>query len=112
MKRRALYFALAAGFLGWGSGVRDVRAGLITLPTTLDTLTASPSNYAIVSNPAAGESMQFSGFDFNQVTGAPPAANEVNIGAFTLAPPPGETGLEFTGTFSAAAGVSNAWVIS
>jgi len=117
MKRSRLFLALAAGFLVLGFGALDARAGLVPLPTTLDALTSNPApaptgNYAIVSNPPAGEMIQFSQFTFTQVTGAPPAASGVTVSAFTLGPPPGETGLQFAGAFNAAAGVTNDWVLT
>jgi hypothetical protein len=117
MKRRVLFLALAAGFIVLGFGALDARAGLVPLPTTLDVLTANSApapggNYSIVNNPAANESIQFSQFGFIQVTGGAPNAAGVTVSGFTLAPPPGETGLQFAGAFNAAAGMTNDWVLT
>jgi hypothetical protein len=114
MKRSTLFIALAAGFLVLGFGALDARAGLVPLPTTLDAFTGSNSgvNFAQVSNPAAGELIQFSNFAYTQATGAPPASSGVTVNAFTLPPPPGETGLQFAGAFNSPAGVTNDWVIT
>jgi hypothetical protein len=115
MKRRVLFFALAASFIVLGFGALDARAGLVPLPTTLDAFVSNGSsngNYTQVSNPAAGELLQFSAFGYTQATGAPPDASNVHMSAFTLPPPPGETGIQFSGAFNAAAGVTNDWVIT
>jgi hypothetical protein len=116
MKRSTLFFALAAGFVVLGFGALDARAGLVPLPTTLDAFVtsagASNGNFTQVSNPAAGETMAFSAFSYTQATGAPPAASGVHMAAFTLPPPPGETGIQFSGIFNAAAGVTNDWVLT
>jgi len=116
MKRRALFFALAAGFIVLGFGALDARAGLVPLPTTLDAFVNSSGstngNFTQVSNPAAGELIQFSQFGYVQTTGAPPPASGVHMSAFTLPPPPGETGIQFAGAFNAAAGVTNDWVLT
>jgi hypothetical protein len=99
-----------------GFGARDARAGFVPLPTTLDAFVNSSGstngNFTTVSNPDANELIKFSQFGFIQTTGAPPPANGVHMSPFTLAPPPGETGIQFVGAFNAAAGVTNDWVIT
>jgi hypothetical protein len=116
MKRRALFLALAAGFLVLGFGALDARAGLVPLPTTLDTFVGSnnPSNYAEVTNsplPNGAEHLRFSLFTYSQNTGDPPAAAGVTVSPFTIGGTPGETGLSFGGAFNAAAGVTSDWTI-
>jgi len=116
MKRRVLFFALAAGFLVLGFGALDARAGFVPLPTTLDQFVnsggTSNGNFTTVSNPAAGELLKFSAFGYTQATGDPPPASGVHMAPFTLPPPPGETGIQFSGAFNAAAGVTADWVLS
>jgi len=116
MKRSTLFIALAAGFVVLGFGALDASAGPVSLPTTLDAFVnssgSSNGNTTTVSNPAANESIQFSAFGYTQATGAAPAASGVHMTAFTLAPPPGETGIQFSGAFNAAAGVTNDWVLT
>jgi hypothetical protein len=116
MKRSTLFFALAAGFVVLGFGALDARAGFVPLPTTLDAFVnsggTSNGNFTTVSNPAAGETMAFSAFGYIQATGAPPAASGVHMTAFTLPPPPGETGIQFAGAFNAPANVTNDWVLT
>jgi len=116
MKRRALFFALAAGFIVLGFGALDARAGLIPLPTTLDQFVGSNgSNFAIVTNtnplPNGAESLKFSQFAYTQATGDPPDAAHVTVSPFTLGGVPGETGVEFGGAFNAAAGITSDWII-
>jgi hypothetical protein len=116
MKRSSLILALTAGFLVLGFGALDARAGFVPLPTTLDQFVnssgTSNGNFTTVSNPAAGELIQFSSFGYTQATGAPPAASGVHMTPFTLPPPPGETGIQFSGAFNAPAGVTNDWVLT
>jgi hypothetical protein len=116
MKRSSLILALAAGFLVLGFGALDARAGFVPLPTTLDQFVnsggTSNGNYTTVSNPAAGELIKFSSFGYVQATGAPPAASGVHMTPFTLPPPPGQTGIQFSGAFNAPAGVTNDWVLT
>ena len=116
MKRSSLILALAAGFLVLGTSVPSTPAGFVPLPTTLDQFVTSGGtsngNYTTVSNPAAGETIGFSSFGYTQATGAPPAASGVHMTPFTLPPPPGETGIQFSGAFNAAAGVTNDWVLT
>jgi len=116
MKRSSLILALTAGFLVLGFGALDARAGFVPLPTTLDQFVnssgTSNGNFTSVSNPAAGETIGFSSFGYTQATGAPPAASGVHMTPFTLPPPPGETGIQFSGAFNAPAGVTNDWVLT
>jgi hypothetical protein len=99
-----------------GFGALDARAGFVPLPTTLDQFVnssgTSNGNFTSVSNPAAGETIGFSSFGYTQATGAPPAASGVHMTPFTLPPPPGETGIQFSGAFNAPAGVTNDWVLT
>jgi len=113
MKRSAVFIALAAGFLVLGFGALDARAGFVPLPTTLDQFVGSNSaNFTQVSNPAAGELLQFSQFTYTQATGDPPDAAHVTLNPFTLPPSPGETGIQITGAFNAAAGHTSDWVLT
>jgi hypothetical protein len=98
MKRRSLFLTIAAGILVSGMGALDARAGYVPLPTTLDTLTV-PGAFTTVSG---AETLTFSNFAYS--TTSPPAASGVSVLPFTLAGPPAETGLTFTGGFFAAAG--------
>jgi hypothetical protein len=119
MKRRALFIALAAGFLVWGFGALDARAGFVPLPTTLnnfvDSTGASNGNFTEVTNtlPLSGtEHLRFSEFSYTQATGDPPDSSHVTLFPLTIGGTPGETGISFRGAFNAAAGVTSDWVVT
>jgi hypothetical protein len=96
MTRRSIFFSLAAGILALGLGQVETKAGGITLPSDLGTLT-TPGNFAIVGN------LMFSDFSYTATPlGSPPAASDVSVKPFTIIP--GEQGLTFNGPFFAAAG--------
>lgn len=92
MQKRSLFLTLAAGVLVWGFGALEARAGLVTLPTTLDTLLGA-GDYT------TNGGLTFSSFSY--VADAPPAASAVTVAAFNAGP---ETGLTFIGGFTAGAG--------
>jgi hypothetical protein len=108
MKRRSLFLAIAAGFLVSGVASLDARAG--SLPATGYTLAQliSGSPYSPVTvdgtgNPG-GEVLTFSNFSYSALQ--PPGAGSINVIPFTLAGPPAETGLTFTGGFFTPAGTT------
>jgi hypothetical protein len=102
MKRRSLFLTIAAGILVSGMGARDARAGYVSLPTTLDNLTPAGAYTVVDGTSTGGEVLTFSNFQYATVD--PPPASGVTVLPFTLAGPPAETGLTFTGGFFAAAG--------
>jgi hypothetical protein len=101
MKRRSLFFALAAGLVVWGFGALDARATQVPLPTTYNNLLPSLSNPApfIMVNgvPVGGENLTFSNFTYLS-TSAPPGseipASGVNVTAYTVG---NETGFSLGG---------------
>jgi len=95
MHRRVLF--LAAALLAFGLGNFEARAGFVPIPTTLDQLTPSGS-YTTVAGP---ETLTFSNFSYSSVV---LPASSINVLPFTLAGPPPETGITFTGGFYAAPG--------
>jgi hypothetical protein len=108
MKKGPLILTLVAGML-LGLSALEARAGQIPLPTALSNLIGPPppgGPYAIVGN------LEFSNFTYTQTTGAPPAAAGVTVNPFSLAGPPAETGLQFVGSFNAAAGTTQDWAIT
>jgi len=115
MNRRVFLHAIVASMVVLGFGAQAARAGSqIPLPTTLDMLTGVNSgNFVEVTN--GGTTLEFSNFSFTQTPPpAPPTAAGVGVAGVTGPPqvPTGETGLEFSSSFNAAAGVTNDWVLS
>jgi hypothetical protein len=101
MTRRFLALGLAVAVLALGG--MSARAGSVGLPTTLDNLTPSGTTTTV-------GNLEFSNFSYLQVTGTPPPASGVHVDQF-VGPPAGETGLEFSGAFSAPAGTTADWKI-
>ena len=98
MTRRLLFF-VAAGVAAMCLGAFEARAGQITLPASLSTLTGA-GNYAVVGN------LTFSSFS-DVITANPAAPSPTPDSAISVAPftaLPGETGISFNGVFTAAAG--------
>ena len=99
MTRRFLILSLAVGLLALGG--LNAQAGLITLPTTFDTLEPS-GNYATVGN------LKFSDFAFSAsaIPSSTPVlpASEVTVSPFNTIP--GQTGIGFGGAFIATAGTT------
>ncbi|MGC8643089.1 MAG: PEP-CTERM sorting domain-containing protein [Isosphaeraceae bacterium] len=98
MTRRLLFF-VAAGVAAMCLGTFEARAGQITLPASLSTLTGA-GNYAVVGN------LTFSSFS-DVITANPAAPSPTPDSAISVAPftaLPGETGISFNGVFTAAAG--------
>jgi hypothetical protein len=104
MKRRALFLALAAGFLVLGFGALDARAGLVPLPSTLDQFVGvNSANFTTVAAP--NEIETFSNFSFSSsvIPVGTPALDpsQVNMAEFHAGL---EAGIEFSGAFFAPAG--------
>jgi len=106
MTRRSLFLAIAAAVLVSGFGALDARAG--SLPPTGYTLAQiisgspfSPFTVDGTGNPG-GEVLTFSNFAYSSVQPLTPAG--INVLPFTLAGPPAETGITFTGGFFTPAG--------
>src|SRR5271157_317887 len=95
MTRRFLTLGLAAAVLALGG--MNARAGSVTLPTTLDQLTASGAT----TTPSPG-GPTFSDFAYStSPVGSPPAAGDVSVHALSS---PSEAGLQFSGSFAASPG--------
>jgi len=106
MKRSSLFFAIAVAVIVGGLGAVDVRAGQITLPTTLDVLLV-PGNFTVTGL----EPDTFSNFTYGtSPTGSPPAASAVNVSAF--GPVGNESGITFGAPFAAPAGMTVDYQIS
>ena len=92
MKRRSVFLALAAGFLVWGFGALDARAGsYVPLPTNYGALIG---NYTSV---VGAETLTFSGFTYSSSsvpTGYAVAASDIAVSAYTVG---SETGFSLTG---------------
>jgi hypothetical protein len=103
MLRRFLLLTSAAALLVFGLGAFEARAGYVTLPNTLDMLTADPANFTWVHNhnpkPPA-ENLRFSGFGYS-ITGQTLPASSVNVLPFTTTV---ETGVTFQAGWLATAG--------
>jgi hypothetical protein len=106
MKRRSLFLTIAAGILVSGIGALDARAGFVPIggnpATTLAQLLPAGNFTTVDGTGVGGEFLTFSNFGYS--TSVPPTAAGVNVLPFTLAGPPAETGITFTGGFFAAAG--------
>jgi hypothetical protein len=95
MKRRVLFFALAAGFLVLGFGALDARAGFVPLPTSLDQFVTSPGIGPSVSNgnftqvdgrANGGELLTFSKWDYSSTSnpmGSEVPASSIHLVAYT-----------------------------
>jgi hypothetical protein len=104
MKRRSLFLALAAGFVVLGLGALDARAGsFIPLPTTLNLLTADPTNFTTVAAPNETETFNNFTFSASVIPPGTPAldASGVGVSAYHAGL---EAGLQFSGAFFAPAG--------
>jgi len=107
MHRRLLFLTLAGAFIVSGLGTFEARAG--SLPSTGYTLAQilsgspfSPFTVDGTSNPG-GEVLTFSDFNYTHPGVAHPTSGEIQVIPFTLAGPPAETGITFTGGFAASA---------
>jgi len=97
MKRSFLFRAIALAVLVGGLGALDARAGLVTLPTTLDQLLI-PGNFTVTGR----EPDTYSNFSYSTTpNGSPPTAANIGVSAFTVGP---NDGISFKGAFQAAAG--------
>jgi hypothetical protein len=99
MKRHSFFLTIAAGLLVAGIGARDVRAGYVALPTTMDKLTPSGAYTTVV----GAETLTFSGFTYissSVPTGSAPPASALTVSKFAVA---NETGFSLNGTLSAPA---------
>jgi len=93
---------LAAGLVALSLGGLEARAGQINLPTTLDTLLPSGTFTEVV----GAETLTFSNFTYTSSSAPPagspgPPASGITVSPFAFG---NETGLNFGGTITAAAG--------
>jgi hypothetical protein len=111
MKKRVLFLTLAAGLLVWGSGALEARAGIIPLPTTLDNLTGANSGNSVVTGL---EPDTFSNFTFSSsvLMGSPPVLTPAGVTVSAFGPVGLESGITFSGAFTAPPGTTVDYSIS
>jgi len=105
MNSRSVFLAIAAGLLVAGIGALDARAASVPLPTTYDMLLPAGATTTVV----GAEVLTFSGFGYassttsgGTTTTGIPLASTISVNPFTNVA--NETGLNFGGSLSAAAG--------